>query len=184
MTPQFFAAPIDFRRWLEANHDKEIELLVGFFKVGSGNASMSWSQSVDEALCFGWIDGVRRSIDAESYSIRFTPRKAKSIWSAVNIKKVAELTAKGLMQPAGIAAFAKREESKSNVYAYENAPAKLSDEFEARFKANETARRFFSAQAKSYQKRAIHWVMTAKQAATRENRLMKLIDDCENGRKI
>ncbi len=184
MTPKFFAQQIDFRRWLEANHDKETELLVGFYKVGSGKPSINWSQSVDEALCFGWIDGVRRAIDAESYSIRFTPRKAKSIWSAVNIKKVAELIEKRLMQPAGLAAFAKREESKSEIYAYENAPAKLSEEFETRFKANKKAWEFFSTQAPSYQKRAIYWIMTAKQAATRESRLEKLIGESENGRKI
>ncbi|MDQ3042501.1 MAG: YdeI/OmpD-associated family protein [Acidobacteriota bacterium] len=184
MTPKYFAEQIDFRRWLEANHSKETELLVGFYKVGSGKPSMNWSQSVDEALCFGWIDGVRRSIDAESYSIRFTPRKAKSIWSAVNIKKVAELIEKELMQSAGLAAFAKREESKSKIYAYENAPAELSDEFEMRFKANKKAREFFSAQAPSYQRRAIHWIMTAKQATTRESRLGKLINESENGRKI
>ena len=184
MTPKYFAEQIDFRRWLEANHSKETELLVGFYKVGSGKPSMNWSQSVDEALCFGWIDGVRGSIDAESYSIRFTPRKAKSIWSAVNIKKVAELIEKELMQSAGLAAFAKREESKSKIYAYENAPAELSDEFEMRFKANKKAREFFSAQAPSYQRRAIHWIMTAKQATTRESRLGKLINESENGRKI
>ena len=184
MTPKFFAKQIDFRRWLEANHDKETELLVGFYKVGSGKPSMNWSQSVDEALCFGWIDGVRRSIDAESYSIRFTPRKEKSIWSAVNIKKVAELIEKELMQPAGLAAFAKREESKSKIYTYENAPAKLSGEFEKRFKANEKAWQFFSAQAPSYQKRAIYWIMTAKQAATKENRFERLVGESENRRKI
>lgn len=184
MTAKFFPAQIDFRRWLEANYDKETELLVGFYKVASGKPSMNWSQSVDEALCFGWIDGVRRSIDAESYAIRFTPRKQKSIWSAVNIKKVAELIEKDLMQPAGLAAFAKRDESKSKIYAYENAPAELSDEFETRFKANESAWKFFSMQAPSYQKRAIYWTMTAKQAATRESRLEKLIAESARGRKI
>ena len=116
----FFPTQTDFRRWLAENHERETELLVGFYKVGSNKPSMTWPQSVDEALCFGWIDGVRRSVDAESYSIRFTPRKAKSVWSVVNIKKVAELTAKGAMKPAGIAAFEKREESRSKIYAYEN----------------------------------------------------------------
>jgi len=184
MTPKYFAEQIDFRRWLEANHSKETELFVGFYKVSSGKPSMNWSQSVDEALCFGWIDGVRRSIDAESYSIRFTPRKAKSIWSAVNIKKVAELTEKELMQPAGFAAFAKREASKSKIYAYENAPVILSGEFEMRFKTNKKSWEFFSTQAPSYQKRAIHWIMTAKQLITRESRLEKVINESENGRKI
>src|SRR6478735_2031721 len=107
MTPTFFATQSDFRKWLQKNHKTETELNVGFYKVGSGKPSMTWSQSVDEALCFGWIDGVRKSIDADSYQIRFTPRKASSIWSAVNVKKVEELTKQGLMQPAGIAAFEK-----------------------------------------------------------------------------
>jgi uncharacterized protein YdeI (YjbR/CyaY-like superfamily) len=134
MNAKFFATQADFRCWLEENHARESELSVGFYKVGSGKPSMSWSQSVDEALCFGWIDGVRRSIDVSSYAIRFTPRKSKSVWSAVNIAKVAELTEKGLMKSAGIAAFAKREESKSAIYAYENEAKQFSDEFEKQFK--------------------------------------------------
>ena len=141
---------------------------------------MSWSQSVDEALCFGWIDGVRRSIDVSSYAIRFTPRKPKSVWSAVNIAKVAELTAKGLMQPAGIAAFAKREESKSKIYAYENEAKQFSDEFEKEFRANEKAWEFFQNQANWYKKQMKSWVMTAKQEATRKSRLEKLIMESEN----
>ena len=145
---------------------------------------MTWSQSVDEALCFGWIDGVRRSIDAESYAIRFTPRKPKSVWSAVNIKKVGELTAKGLMKPAGLAAFAKREESKSKIYAYENELKKFSAEFEEQFKANEKAWNFFEKQANWYKKKATGWVMTAKQDATRKGRLEKLITESENERKV
>ena len=184
MTPKFFAKQVDFRRWLEKNHDKESELLVGFYKVGSGKPSMNWSESVDKALCFGWIDGVRRSIDAESYAIRFTPRKPKSVWSAVNIRKVAELTAKGLMKPAGIAAFAKREESKSKIYAYENELMNFSDEFENQFKSNEKAWTFFEKQANWYKKQAINWVMTAKQEATRGRRLEKLIALSETGERI
>lgn len=184
MKPTFFETQSDFRKWLEENHDKETELIVGYYKVGSGKPSMNWSQSVDEALCFGWIDGVSRSIDAESYCLRFTPRKAKSIWSAVNIKKVAELTEKGLMKPAGIAAFAKREESKSKIYAYENEPAKLSEEFEAKFKANEKAWTFFEKQANWYRKQMLYWVMSAKQEATRQNRLERLINASENEKKL
>ncbi len=184
MKPKFFPTQTDFRRWLEENHVSESELIVGFYKVGSGKPSMSWSQSVDEALCFGWIDGVRHSIDAESYAIRFTPRKPKSVWSAVNIKKVAELTAKGLMKPAGLAAFAKREESKSKIYAYENELKKFSDEFEKQFKANEKAWTFFEKQANWYKKKAVNWVMTAKQDATRKGRLEKLITESENERKV
>jgi uncharacterized protein YdeI (YjbR/CyaY-like superfamily) len=184
MNANFFPTQADFRRWLEENHAQETELTVGFYKVGSGKPSMSWSQSVDEALCFGWIDGVRRSIDAESYAIRFTPRKSKSIWSAVNIAKVAELTEKGLMKPAGIAAFAKREESKSAIYAYENEAKQFSDEFEKEFRANEKAWEFFQNQANWYKKQMTSWVMTAKQEATRKSRLGKLIGESENERKV
>ncbi|MBA3601511.1 MAG: YdeI/OmpD-associated family protein [Acidobacteria bacterium] len=174
----------EWREWLRKNHAKSSGIWFVYYKKQTGKPRVTYDEAVEEALCFGWIDGVRRSIDAESYSIRFTPRKAKSIWSAVNIKKVAELIEKELMQSAGLAAFAKREESKSKIYAYENAPAELSDEFEMRFKANKKAREFFSAQAPSYQRRAIHWIMTAKQATTRESRLGKLINESENGRKI
>ena len=184
MTPKFFAKQADFRQWLEANHARETELLVGFYKVGAGKSSLSWSQSVDEALCFGWIDGVRKSIDAESYCIRFTPRKAKSVWSAVNIAKVAELTAQGLMKPAGIAAFAKREESKSKIYAYENELMKFSDEFETVFKSNESAWNFFEKQANWYKKQMINWVMTAKQNSTRQSRLEKLIGESAKQRRL
>lgn len=175
MKPNFFPTQFDFRRWLEENHERETELLVGFYKVGSGKSSMSWSQSVDEALCFGWIDGVRRAVDAESYAIRFTPRRAKSIWSAVNIAKVQELTKKGLMMPAGMAAYAKREESRSKIYAYENELKEFSNEFEKHFRRDEKAWDFFEKQANWYKKQMVNWVMTAKQEATRATRLEKLM---------
>jgi uncharacterized protein YdeI (YjbR/CyaY-like superfamily) len=123
--PIFFAKQSDFRRWLQKNHKKETELLVGFYKVDSGKHSMTWSQSVDEALCFGWIDGVRKSIDKDTYQIRFTRRKSTSIWSAINIKKVEALIKQGLMQPAGLASFEKRIESKSRIYSYEKDEAEL-----------------------------------------------------------
>ena len=184
MTPLFFSTQADFRAWLAANHDKETELLVGFYKVGSGKPSLTWSQSVDQALCFGWIDGVRKSIDANSYCIRFTPRKSKSIWSAVNMAKIDELTSQGLMHPAGVAAFAKREESKSKIYAYEQKQVSLSAEFEQVFKANETAWVFFQKQAPSYKKQAMNWVMTARQSATQLNRLDKLINISAEGRRV
>jgi uncharacterized protein YdeI (YjbR/CyaY-like superfamily) len=184
VTATFFAAQSDFRKWLEKNHDKEIELLVGFYKVGSGKPSMTWSQSVDEALCFGWIDGVRKSIDEESYSIRFTPRKPKSIWSAVNIRKVEELRKQGLMQPAGLAAYDKRDENKSAIYAYEKATVKLDAEFEEKFKANVKAWTFFQSQAPYYLKTAIYWVMNAKQETTKINRLEKLIAASEAQQKV
>ena len=184
MKPKFFPNPSDFRRWLEENHETAIEIIVGYYNVKSGKPVMSWSESVDEALCFGWIDGVRRKIDEESYCNRFTPRKANSNWSAVNIAKVAELTEKGLMKPAGIAAFAKRKESKSKIYAYENELKQFSDEFEKRFRTNEKAWNFFEKQANWYKKQMINWVMTAKQEATRGKRLEKLIFESENERRV
>ena len=184
MDAKFFPTQADFRRWLDVNHERETELTVGFYKVGSGKPSMNWSQSVDEALCFGWIDGVRRSIDTESYAVRFTPRKSKSVWSAVNIAKVAELTEKGLMKPPGIAAFAKRSDDKSAVYAYENEAKQFSAEFEKQFRANEKAWEFFQNQANWYKKQMTSWVMTAKQEATRQIRLEKLIGESENERRV
>src|SRR6476646_7151948 len=144
MKPLFFAKPSDFRKWLEKNHLKETELLVGFYKVDSGKPSITWPQSVDEALCFGWIDGVRRRIDEESYSIRFTPRKPKSIWSAVNIKKIEELEKAGLLKPAGRAAFEKRDVKRANLYSYEKEPETLSPEFEKQLKANKAANTYFN----------------------------------------
>ncbi|MGN6530211.1 MAG: YdeI/OmpD-associated family protein [Ginsengibacter sp.] len=183
-TPIFFPTQSSFRKWLEKNHDKAKELLVGFYKVNSGKPSMSWSESVDEAICFGWIDGVRKSIDAESYSIRFTPRKPGSIWSAINIQKVENLSKHGLMHLAGIAAFEKRKEHKSAIYSYEKKPENLSDDFLKKFKSNQKAWKFFLSRAPSYQRTAIHWVMNAKQESTRLKRLNELINDSEAERKI
>src|SRR4029078_13338009 len=134
-TPTFFARQADFRKWLQKNHKRETELLVGFYKVDSGKPSITWPQSVDEALCFGWIDGVRTSIDKDSYQIRFSQRRPTSIWSAINIKKMEELTKQGLMQPAGLASFEKRTESRSKIYSHENEEAKFTQPFEKEFKA-------------------------------------------------
>lgn len=184
MSPRFFSTQLEFRKWLEANHNKETEILVGFYKVASGKQSITWSQSVDEALCFGWIDGVRRGIDANSYCIRFTPRKPTSNWSAVNIKKVEMLTQQGLMKPEGIACFKSRKVDKSIVYSYENKPEKLSDEFEAKFKENAVAWKFFELQATWYKKTSYYWIMSAKQEITKANRLNKLIKACEEGQKL
>ena len=181
MAPTFFATQSDFRKWLEKNHKKETELVVGFFKVDSGKPSMTWSQSVDVALCFGWIDGVRNSIDKDSYQIRFTQRKPTSIWSAVNIQKIGELTKQGLMKQAGLASFENRKESKSKIYAYENAEVKLSTEFEKLFKANKKAWSYFQSLAPSYKKLSTHWVMRAKQDTTKIKRLKELIEDSEKG---
>src|SRR5687768_13780696 len=142
----FFSSQNDFRKWLAKNHDKETELVVGFYKVGSGRPSMTWSESVDQALCFGWIDGVRKRLDDESYTIRFTPRRANSIWSSINIKKVDELSAAGLMTPPGIDAFAKRDDKKSAIYAYEKRPQKFDASTEKEFRKNQEAWKFFERQ--------------------------------------
>lgn len=176
MKPAFFSTPEKFREWLEKHHQKETELLVGFYKVNSKKPSMSWSESVDQALCFGWIDGVRKSIDEESYSIRFTPRKKSSIWSAINIKKIEELSKAGLMKEAGLKAFELRSEEKSRIYSHEKEPAVLDPEFEKQFKANKPAWDFFNKQAPSYKKVMIHWIMTAKQEKTRISRLEKAMN--------
>jgi uncharacterized protein YdeI (YjbR/CyaY-like superfamily) len=181
MEPVFFAKQADFRKWLLKNHKKETELLVGFYKVGSGKPSMSWSESVDVALCFGWIDGVRKSIDKDSYQIRFTQRKPTSIWSAINIKKVEELTTAGLMHPAGLESFEKRIESKSRIYSHEKEEVELPRDFKKQFKANKKAWDYFQSLAPSYKKVSIHWVMSAKQEATRIKRLNQLIADCTAG---
>jgi len=180
----YFPKQSDFRKWLEKNHDRKTELLVGFYKVGSGKPSITWSQSVDEALCLGWIDGIRKSIDKDCYSIRFTPRKTNSIWSAINIKKVKKLTKQGLMHPAGLAIFKKRKENKSEIYSFENRPKKLEDDFEKKLRADKEAWIFFKSMAPSYQRTAIYWVMSAKQDETKQKRLDILINDCKTGQKI
>ena len=147
MNAIFFQTPQDFRNWLEKNYKTETEIIVGFYKIGTKKASITWSEAVDQALCFGWIDSVRRSIDQESYSNRFTPRKPTSIWSAINIQKVEDLTKAGLMQPAGLEAFQLRKENKSRIYSHETQDIKLSEEYEKQFKANKTAWEFFEKQA-------------------------------------
>jgi uncharacterized protein YdeI (YjbR/CyaY-like superfamily) len=184
MLPTFFATPADFRQWLEKHHAEESELLVGCYKKDSGKPSITWPESVDQALCFGWIDGVRRRIDDVSYSIRFTPRKAVSNWSAINIARVAELTKLGVMAPAGLRAFEKRREDKSAIYAYENKVRTLAPADEKRFRANKKAWAFFTTQAPSYQRVAIYWVTSAKREETRERRLATLIEDSANGRRL
>lgn len=181
MTPTFFAKQSDFRKWLEKNHKKETELLVGFYKVDSGKPSMTWTQSVDEALCFGWIDGVRKSIDKSSYQIRFTQRKSTSIWSAVNIQKIEVLTKQGLMQPAGLLSFQNRKENKSKIYSYENEEVKFRPDFEKQFRENKKAWEYFQLLAISYKKSSTNWVMSGKQEATKIKRLEELISNSEAG---
>ena len=184
MKPVFFASPAEFRDWLKKNHFTKTELLVGFYKVGTGLPSMSWPESVDEALCYGWIDGIRKSAGDTSYTIRFTPRKATSIWSTINIKKMEVLIKEKRMQPAGLAAFKKRKEEKSNIYSHEKEAIELDPEFEKQFKKNKRAWIFFQSLAPSYKKVAIHWVMDAKQAATKLSRLKQLIKGSEEEKRI
>jgi len=184
--PTFFATPQAFRRWLERHAASAQELLVGFHKVGSGRPSMGWSESVDEALCFGWIDGVRRRIDEHTYSIRFTPRKPSSIWSAVNIAKVEQLQAAGRMTPAGLAAFAHRQAHKSVIYSHEQpAAAELPASLQRAFQRNKAAWRFFQESTPpSYRKSMLHWVLSAKRDVTREARFAELLAACAAGQRI
>lgn len=182
--PKFFKTPADFRKWFEKNHTKKSELLVGFNKRNSGKPSITWPESVDVALCFGWIDGVRKSLGDESYTIRFTPRKATSIWSSANIKHVDRLTKLGLMTASGLEAFKKRDEKRSRIYSYETKEKKLTPEYEKKFKANKKAWKFFQSMAPWYQRTASHWVIAAKQEETRQRRLNILIKDSGNGKKI
>ena len=184
MKPAFFESPAAFREWLEKNHDKASELLVGFYKRDSGRPSITWPESVDQALCFGWIDGVRRRIDDVSYSIRFTPRKRGSNWSAINIGRATELTKLGLIRTAGSQAFEQRRDDRSRIYAYENAPRTLSRADEKRFRSNKKAWKFFNDQPPSYSRVAIYWVMSAKKEETRARRLATLIDDSAHSRRL
>ena len=185
MKPLFFPTPADWRRWLATHHASAAELWVGFYKRGSGKPSITWPESVDEALCFGWIDGVRKSLGAESYVIRFTPRRPGSIWSVVNVRRVGELTKARRMRPAGLRAFEKRTAKKTGVYSFEQRKvAKLPAAYVRQFKAQAAAWRFFSEQAPWYQRVTTFWVVNAKQEETRLRRLAILIADSAAGRRV
>ena len=184
--PTFFATPAAWRRWLATHHASADELWVGFYKRGSGRPSITWPESVDEALCYGWIDGIRKSLDAHSYVIRFTPRRAGSIWSFINLRKIEALTKAGKMRAAGRKAHDGRRADRSAIYSFEQtrssvklAPAQLK-----RLKANAAAWRFFSSQPQWYRRTATWWVVSAKQEATRERRLATLIADAANGQRV
>jgi uncharacterized protein YdeI (YjbR/CyaY-like superfamily) len=174
--PRFFKTSQAFRNWLEKNHDKAKEIYVGFYKKGSDKSCITWSEAVDGALCFGWIDGIRKSIDEISYTNRFTPRKPNSNWSAINIKKIEELTEKGLMHSAGIAAFQKRKEERSAIYSYESKTAELPEQFQKKFKKDKKAWTYFHSRSNYYKKRITHWIMSAKTEETKMRRLEKLIN--------
>ena len=183
--PRLFAVAADFRAWLAQHAGTAPELIVGFHKVGSGLPSITWPESVDEALCVGWIDGIRKRVDTLSYQIRFTPRRSTSIWSAVNIDRVAVLTAEGRMQPAGLAAFARRIERKSRIYSYEQVgEVVLTGELAAVFQGEAAAWAWFGAQPPGYQRQMLRWVLSAVQPATRERRLTTLIEASAQGQRL
>jgi uncharacterized protein YdeI (YjbR/CyaY-like superfamily) len=181
---KYFKSAKDFRRWLEKNHATTPELWVGYYRRASRQPSITWPESVDEALCFGWIDGIRKSVDDVRYTIRFTPRRRESIWSAVNIQRARELTDKGLMKPAGVAAFESRKENRSGIYSYEQRTANLDGSYEKRLKQNKAAWDFFYAQPPSYRKAIGWWVVSAKQEATRLRRLQKLIEESASRKRL
>jgi uncharacterized protein YdeI (YjbR/CyaY-like superfamily) len=182
----YFASQAEFRRWLEEHHDTATEIQVGYYKVASGVPSITYKESVDEALCFGWIDGIRRSVVDKRYTLRFTPRKPRSIWSAVNLKRFAELQAAGKVHPSGQRTFDTRNPAMVNQYSFEQPPdaLRLTAEQEARFKANAGAWGNFEKMPPSYRKAAIWWVVSAKQDATRQKRLDELIADSARGLRV
>jgi uncharacterized protein YdeI (YjbR/CyaY-like superfamily) len=180
----FFPSPSDLRKWFEKNHAAARELWVGYFKKSSGKPSITWPESVDEALCVGWIDGIRKSLDADSYTIRFTPRKASSIWSAINVRRARALVEEGRMRPPGRKAFGARKDNRSGVYSYEQRRVRLEEPYASRLRKSRAASAFFEAQPASYKKAAGWWVVSAKKEETRLRRLEKLIADSARGRTI
>lgn len=180
----FMASAEDFRAWLAENYATATELWVGFYNKASGRPSITYQEAVDEALCFGWIDGLRKNVDETSYKIRFTPRKRTSIWSAVNIKRMGELIELGRVQPAGLAAFEARDPAKTNRYSFEQQGGSLDPVLEAQFQASESAWTFFEAQPASYRRSATWWVMSAKKEETRQKRLDALIEGSATGERL
>lgn len=187
MTPEgivYFAKPADFRRWLQEHHAAEKALWVGFHKKGTGTPSITWQESVDQALCFGWIDGIRKRVDEDRYTIRFTPRKPTSVWSAINIARVKELTQQGEMRPAGLAAFEKRDLKRSGIYAYENRPKTLAPAYEKELRRNAKAAAFFDALPPAFKKLMVFYVMSAKKEETQRKRLARLIAASAAGKRL
>ena len=181
---RYFSRPAQLREWFEQHHADADELLVGYHKRGTGKPTVTWPESVDEALCFGWIDGVRRSVDDDRYTIRFTPRRARSIWSKKNLARMEELIAAGRVHPAGLHTYESRDHARTNQYSFEQAHTALDADQERSFRANKKAWAFFSQQPPSYRKPAIWWVVSAKRADTKARRLSTLIEDSAHGRRI
>jgi uncharacterized protein YdeI (YjbR/CyaY-like superfamily) len=184
LKPEFFQSPADFGTWLEKNHATATELWVGFYKKDSGKPSITWPESVDQALCFGWIDGIRKGVDEISYQIRFTPRRRGSIWSAINIKRAKELVRQKQMQPTGLKAFAARIENKSGIYSYEQRTTELEEPYATYLKKNKAASNFFKKQPPSYRKMIGWWIISAKKEETRMARLAKLISESAKGKRL
>jgi uncharacterized protein YdeI (YjbR/CyaY-like superfamily) len=184
MSATFFATPAGFRQWLEENHDRAKDLLLGFYKTKSEKTGITYAEALDEALCFGWIDGIRKRIDDDSYTIRFTPRKPGSIWSLVNVRKVEELIQKKRMKPGGLKAFEARDEKKTGIYSFEGSARGLEAAAEKEFRSHQKAWDFYQKQAPSYRKAAEHWAMGAKKEETRAKRLARLIEDSERGVRL
>jgi uncharacterized protein YdeI (YjbR/CyaY-like superfamily) len=181
MQPKFFTAPEKFRQWLERNHDAADELLIGFHKKSSGKKSVTYAEALDEALCFGWIDGVRKNLNETSYTIRFTPRKSRSIWSLVNVNHVERLQKEGRMHSAGLEAYERREPERTGIYSFENRPRELSPAYEKAFRQNKAAWKFFQEQPPGYKRLMIFRTMSAKKEETRLRRLKQLIESSEKG---
>jgi uncharacterized protein YdeI (YjbR/CyaY-like superfamily) len=184
LKPKFFPTPADFRTWLEKNHVTATELWVGFYTKDSGKPSISWPESVDQALCFGWIDGIRKRVDEIRYQIRFTPRRRGSIWSATNIKRAKELAKQKQMRPTGLKAFAARIDNKSGVYSYEQRNTELRQPYAKVLKKNKGASNFFGNQPPSYRKMIGWWIISAKKEETRMARLTKLISESAKGKRL
>lgn len=181
MKPKFFSEPAQFRQWLEQNHDRATELMVGFHKKSSGKKSITYAEALDEALCYGWIDGVRRNLNETSYEQRFSPRKPKSIWSLINVRHVERLMKEGRMRPPGLEAFARRDPKRTGIYSFENAPKQLSAAYEKRFRQNKAAWQFFEKLPAFLKRTIIHWVMSAKKEETHIRRLEQLIESSAKG---
>ncbi len=184
MKLKFFRTPRDFETWLEKNHATATELWVGFYKRDSGKPSITWPESVDQALCFGWIDGIRKRVDKITYKIRFTPRTRRSIWSAINIKRAEEFARQKRMRSAGLKAFAARIENKSGIYSYEQRTTELAEPYAKHLKKNKAAWNFFGMQPPSYRKMIGWWIVSAKKEETRMARLAKLISESEKGKRL
>jgi uncharacterized protein YdeI (YjbR/CyaY-like superfamily) len=184
MEVTYFRSPSELRKWFEKHYTTGRELWVGYYKKNSRKASITWPESVDEALCVGWIDGIRKSVDESRYTIRFTPRKPRSIWSAVNIRRARALAADGRMQPAGLAAFAARRENRSGIYSYEQRRAQLAEPYAGMLKKNRAAWAFFLAQPPGFRKQVCWWVISARKEETRLKRVKKLIEESARGRRV